>query len=404
MNNRECIHLLIQAEPNSLAIDFARITLDEDVLIRLRALYGLLDTCNLLSVSALGVSVHWFKKGAALPDIDSVCEVFEGGVGLSAHFHGEPNAKGIFGNATTVSGVWILGNASDLEMENLQAWANENGEIYAESLGSSCLDQVSNSALLQYARHHALRDERAVMSDSQFFDWPNPYERWTKQHIEESSSHRLLPREFQTTERTFTAETVLKHLLHLAIDPNFDPNHRCALYSLAAALIICPQEVTLQYVDKNRHVPDFLLSAQQILHRNEKMQELTEVHFRAHEDASKRVGVCGNCLAEFPKQPLVVQLTYADLQAELEVEAADKAKFKLLNSPRANLALLYEDHLNNCFAHQLLVDFLGKYSDDFSRLKMLAFGLDALKRLLPKGYPWREDLKLMLQNPDMTYQ
>jgi hypothetical protein len=396
--------LVIQAAPNRLGVEFARLVLDSPNLSLLRELYDLRSSKKLVSLSTDALAVQWVKNGCIQEETITVCEVFENGLNLSSHFLGLPNAQGVFEQGTTIFGTWILGDASDLDTEALLQKANHKGEIFEEALGLSSLDQVSNAAWLQFANRRASFSEHKKLLEERSFSWPNPYTTWAQANTEQAHARRLLPSHYVATERSSVVNHVLNHLNSVATDSECDPNERCALYTLMAALIICPEEVALLHVDTKLNVPDFLLSPAQRELRRGQSSELTHDHIESHAATSQSVGVCGTCSAEFPASPLTVSLVYQNLKALLEICTNGKTSFHAMNTPQADLALLYEDHLNNRFAQRIFVDFSVVFSDDLSRLKILAFGLDALKRLLEPDYPWYEDLRAALESSDTSYQ
>jgi hypothetical protein len=216
--------------------------------------------------------------------------------------------------------------------------------------------------------------------------WPDPFSRWSGDQEGESRAHVRLPRDYANVPRSAVAEAVLILLLRAALELALDPNQRCALYTLAAALLICPDEVGLSL--KTDDIPSFLKHPD---HREVDEQPLTMAVL-----PTPRRRFCGTCETEFPGsgktihvryQALIGQLTINNLQAPVDWTVAHAGP---------DLALLYEDHANNEFARLALKEHLPNYPDDHARLKLLAFGLDVLKRQLDAGYPWGEDLRVWL--------
>ena len=409
MHSENTPTLVIQAAPNRLGFEFVRLVLDSPNLSLLRELYDLRSSKKLVSLSTDALAVQWVKNGCIQEETITVCEVFENGLNLSSHFLGLPNAQGVFEQGTTIFGTcilgtFILGDVSDLDVEALLQKANHKGEIFEEALGLSSLDQVSNAAWLQFASRRASFSEHKKLLEERSFSWPNPYTAWGQVNAEQAHARQLLPSHYVAAQRSSVVNHVLNHLYGVAADSECDPNERCALYTLMAALIICPEDVALLHIDTKLNVPDFLLSPAQRKLSREQSSALTHDYIASHAATPQSVGICGTCSAEFPASPLTVSLVYQNLKAVLEICTNGKSSFLAINTPQPNLALLYEDHLNNRFAQQIFVDFSAVFSDDLSRLKILAFGLDALKRLLEPDYLWYEDLRTVLENSDAGYQ
>ena len=238
MHSENTPTLVIQAAPNRLGVEFARLVLDSPNLSLLRELYDLRNSKNLVSLSTDALPVQWVKNGCTQQETITACEVFENGLSLSSHFLGLPNAQGVFEQGTTIFGTWILGDASDLDTEALLQNANHKGEIFEEAFGLSSLDQASNAAWLQFASRHASFSEHKKLLEERSFSWPNPYIAWGLANTEQAHARRLLPSHYVAAQRSSVVNHVLNHLYSVAADCECDPNERCALYTLMAALII----------------------------------------------------------------------------------------------------------------------------------------------------------------------
>lgn len=131
-----------------------------------------------------------------------------------------------------------------------------------------------------------------------------------------------LPLDFTSTDRpdrTAVVDKVLTHLLHQATKAHLETDQLYALNALATALIACPADVALLYVDTSLHAPDFLLSAEQRTQRDAPEPALTEAHIRTYETTTQRVGICGTCLMEFSKHPLTVRVRYERFETVLSI-------------------------------------------------------------------------------------
>lgn len=381
MNSQTPFVLVIQAERNSRSVDYARLVLDEAMLKHLRELFALREEKKFSSITIILPDVQWIKNGIAISDEDTFCEVFECGFGLKSYGSGQINAQGDYELSEELSCVWVLGNSSDLDTESLSLCANDQGHILIDAHGSSFIALVNNGALLEFAVRLKPYVDNNKPVELPSFSWPNPFHRWSKKGIEEDSACELLPSSYKTTKRTFNADKVLTHLFRLALKADFDPNQRCALYTLAAALIICPQEVTLRHINDSLKAPEALLSPEERSKRYSYALELTDNHVHAFEASDKRDLFCGTCMTTLLQHTLTVRLCYKNIVSLLDIHHNDEATFHAENLPYPSLALLYEDHLRNRFTHQTFVDSSSKLTDDFSRLKLLARGFDALRRI-----------------------
>ncbi len=146
--------------------------------------------------------------------------------------------------------------------------------------------------------------------------WPHPFDVVLQSKVDALRAQRRLPLGVAAG-RSAMQDKVLTHLLHAAAQANLEVKQLDTLNAIAAALIVCPADVALLYVDTSMHAPDFLLSPEQLKQRNAREPALTEAHIQTYEEMPKRVGVCGTCLTEFARHPLTVRLCYADLETEL---------------------------------------------------------------------------------------
>lgn len=222
--------------------------------------------------------------------------------------------------------------------------------------------------------------------------WPDPFDRWQGLTADEPRAHLRIPRTFTPEVRSPVADTVLAMLFQAAPKQNCDLNQRCALYTLAAATIICPQEATL--TRSNGEIPFFLRNVEQEIYPNEHLLCIEDV-------APPKPRFCGTCdqVFDFTR---IIRLYYKNIVGELTL---DDARIVLAASwsathPIADLALLYKDHAHNDFAWRVMHELSHQYTDDLSRLKLLAYGLDTLKRPLDDDHPWWEDVRVAMESPD----
>jgi hypothetical protein len=393
MNSKNPVDLCIQVEPNRLGIDYARITLTDRVAQRLVHLCKLLDPYQLDSVACIKSPVQWYKAGQLLVSPCLATCTLTGSVRdadlvlyVDGFISGEIDRNGVYSRACEVRGHWMFCSLSELEDERLLEQADAHGDIHATSdYGTPMIEVISRDAELRHAlylsRHNAKNPQVMSFEDTA---WPDPFDRWPDSGLYESRAHLRVPKTFAPEVRTPLADAVLAKLFQAMLMQDWDPNQRCAFYTLAAALIICPQEVTL--TRSNGDIPLFLRNLQQEVFPNENPLCIEDV-------AVPRQTLCGTCGFVFDFNTLI-RLRYKNILVELTLDAARTVIAASWSTTHqvANLALLYEDHANNDFAWRLMHEFAAKYTDDLSRLKLLALGLDALKRLLDDESPWCDDV------------
>jgi hypothetical protein len=247
------------------------------------------------------------------------------------------------------------------------------------------IEMVSRDAELRHALH--LSRNNAKNKQLMGFEdtaWPDPFDRWPDPGLYESRAHLRIPNTFTPEVRTPLADAVLAKLFQALLMNDWNPNQRCAIYTLAAALTICPQKVML--TRSNGNIPLFMRNVEQEVFPNEQPLCIEYV-------AVPIQTLCGTCGFLFDFNTLI-RLRYKNIIVELTLDTARTviAASWSATSQIANLALLYEDHANNDFALQVMREFAHQYTDDLSRLKLLAIGLDALKRLLDDESPWCDDV------------
>lgn len=358
------IQVHIETARNNLGIDQARLTLTGAVLQRLRQLCEVMASHGLLSVKFDDLPVHWYKGGEQQNEWH--CNTYEL-VGNAVHedltlyvdarFSGDIDARGVFSASVDVQGHWFLGVAAALDDSSLCNATDKNGVI-AETYDGY---DPSN-------------------------DWPNPFLRFLTPGTQPPAAHVLLPAAYTSTPRSAVADAVLTELLQTAVDLELNSDARCVLYTLAVAMCLCPDEVCL-----TRDVSDIppFLRPQELRDSNE--APLTQA------DLVTRVRVCGTCEWVFPKSQKTLCIRYQGLEGRLALNGGQGGERWSGNHNATGLSIGYNDHGNNEFAWHTLREFLPQYADDHSRLKILAFGLDALLQRLAPERPWWEDLRAWLE-------
>jgi hypothetical protein len=369
------IEICIEMAPNALAIDLARLTITEEVRERLLLLCTVMGAHGLHSISFDDVPLRWYRGGELQATkhygncvLTGVAASQDLSLHVEATFPGAPNALGVFSDSKTVNGAWSFGRPAALHQGSMNELADESGEIHAD----------------WYA---PVGDDIACTSSS----WPNPFSIWDTSCESDVPSCSLLPSTYETRHRSAVADAVLTQLLKVAVESRLDPNSRFVLYTLAAALIICPDQV--QLTEDISNIPPFLRAPE--LH-NVSEEPLAESAFV--DEGRKRL--CGTCDFEFSKPQLTVCLRYQSLGGRLVLHGDSADQWHSTHSS-GSLARWYTDHDNNIIAWEAIQEFLPRHPNDKARLKILAFGLDALKRKLNDlETPWKEDLRAWLESED----
>jgi hypothetical protein len=393
MNVKTPYCLCIQAEPNTLGIDFGRIVLTRHVLQRLVHLCRILGAYRLTSISCDDIPLQWYKAGQSWTETGlAACTI----VGTNVHQDlvlyvdmcvlGDIDEKSQLRQYAHIQGHWTFCSLTELNEERLLEQADAHGDIHATNdYGSPLIEVAARDAELRYALHLSRTKSNTVQAvDLESSAWPNPFDRWLDPMHDESRAHRLLPRRYIPDARSPITNAALAKLFQAILMQDWGPNQRCTFFTLAAALIICPQQVTL--TSSNGDIPPFLRNVDQEIFPNEHRLCIEDI-------ALPNSNLCGTCGQVFDFKR-VVRLRYKNIIGELTLDAARTVIAASWSSTHqiANLALLYDDHANNAFAWRMMLDFAHKYTDDLSQLKLLAFGLDALKRLLNEQHSWCEDV------------
>lgn len=226
--------------------------------------------------------------------------------------------------------------------------------------------------------------------------WPDPFSRWDSPHADTPLAHQRVPHWVEPSRRNSAVDAVLSHLMLVALDPGLDANRRCACYTLAAALLACPSDVTLSVMPSD--IPDFLRPPQNRGTGPSPESPLTPAHIellRCHPQDNPS-GYCGTCGARFPSEWLSIKLQYQNLVCTLDMPFHQHYALTLCSRNHPDLAILDADHTNNLFAHGIMDSFSEQNTSDHARLTLLAFGLDGLKRQLKTGHPWHEEIRKAL--------
>lgn len=403
MSQKIKLNLCIQVHPNELGIDYGRIALSPNTLQRLALLCGILGGYKLHSAACTKIRVQWYTQGQPwTADSDTTCTLWGSErdqdlcLTVDSTFWDEQDEHTGIRPSCKIHGNWWFLTLSALNRKNLLDQADEVGDIHASCDMVPRIEAVSRTAEFQ----RALFLERAQLAPPQTekhkrWPWPDPFDHWQGKFQEEASARARLPRTFQSEARLPVADAVLTKLFQAFLTPDLNPNQRCAFYTLAAALIICPQEVTL--ARSNGEILLFLCKID-----SETLPD--DQHLRIEDLVPPSLALCGTRDYEF-KFERVIRLGYKGIVGQINLDARQNVKAANWTTRRKidDLALLYEDHANNDFARWVMRDFAQRYTDDLSRLKLLAFGLDSLKRLLDDGYPWYEDVRTAMENPDYWF-
>jgi hypothetical protein len=219
--------------------------------------------------------------------------------------------------------------------------------------------------------------------------WPDPFSRLPAPESGHALAHMRLSRR-QFVYRTPVADALIALLLSTALDPQPSPHQRCSLYTVIAALHICPDDVVLTALPY-KDVPPFLRPFAPDDPRAE--PPLTLDYLRQPSLRKATIGFCGTCGAVFDPPPVAVRVDFESLSLELAVDSVSKATVGDSTLHHPSLALLPGAQANNQFALWALQTFPTRPGDGHALLTLLAFGLDALKGLLDGEHVWRDDVR-----------
>lgn len=404
MSTQPVVNICIEVERNSLGIDFGLIALTPEVLAQLRLLHSLVVKHKLLTINTDKIPINFYKADCLQTsrhsnyfEFSSLGGATDFALSFSVFFMAELDADDISQQFGVIKGCWHS-DLTALNAETLVEMADERGDVhvcdnYEDSQLIATSDLLVKSRDVEF-KHDILQFLLRWPTPKLDLDiapyWPNPFHFWGPNSEPESRSHRRLPRMFIRAHRSRQATDTLGMLFFIALKEHPDPNDRCAIYTLAAAIIICPDEVELTQIVEADAPPVFNRSRDL-----EPIGEspLTDGYFSAPGPICPATGK----QLGWPNRK--VRIRYKTLMGVLHLDRFEKETvWTTHTSHRPNLALLYEDHANNEVAKYWLNEHQRVNRADHSRLILLAYGLDAVKRLFADGEPWWEDMKKALDD------
>jgi hypothetical protein len=397
MKSHPIISVCIQVEPNALGIDFGRIEMTAEVVKLIRRLYSIVKKYNLAIIPTSAIPIKWYKAGqlqtARHTDTIDLCD---GGsenyfmLFVDMYFFGDPDEDGLFSNGVYIRGHWDA-DLDDLTRKRLVEQADDQGDIHATShSGESDLEARSRDVELKHGiLQMRVRQPQCVPYIETALPWPDPFACWPAYSELCSHAHLRLPPVFFRARRSRQATDVLGMLFFVALKKCPDPNERCAIYTLAAAIIICPDEVELTQIVETDAPP--------IFNRSCELEPLGE--WPLTDDYLVALGqICRDTGKHFERPNRKVRIRYKTLMGVLNVDRFNcNTIWTTHTSHTPNLALLYQDHMNNEAAKYWLNEHERLNRADHSRLILLAYGLDAVKRLFAGDEPWWVDMKEALE-------
>lgn len=207
--------------------------------------------------------------------------------------------------------------------------------------------------------------------------WPDPFGRWGT-----GRAINRLPRYFRPPPRDPAADAMLEKVLEAAQQWDRNPNDRCGLLTFAAALMVCPAEVGLHAAG-----PGY----SSLMNRRFQLADLAIAPEEGTSDArTERDEIAA--MADTSNSEVTILLHFETLEATLRWAPGMACHEWMANVHEPDLAVHYADHENDRFAVRILRQLLPEWSEDRSRIKLVAMGLDALHRRLDHNYPYWEDL------------
>lgn len=399
MKRNSITRVCIQANPNSLGIDFGGIELTRTVIKEIRRLYSILKKYDLSSIPTKAIPIKWYAAGQLQTGRHwTPLELCDGGSEncftffVEGCFYGAPSEDGMFYDTVAIEGHWSA-HLEDLTRRRLIELADANGDIHAAcDWGSTRLQSSSREAELKHAVLQTQTHTQTQLHETRSWDqlegaatWPNPFDRWSVKDEHCSQSHRKLPANFIAPFRTRCASDVLALLFFVALQKHPNPNERCAIYTLAAAIIICPDEVELTQIVASDAPP--------IYNRSCELEPIGE--WPLTDDYLGALGqICNYTGQHFERPNRKVRVRYKTLMGLLEVDRFNcDTTWATYTAHVPNLALLYEDHTNNEAAKYWLNHYQKRYTTDYSRLVLLSYGLDLVKRLFYDFELWQQHLE-----------
>lgn len=146
-NETTTITACIQAKPNELGIEYARIVLTEDALSRLRTLFTVSVEHQLIHSMIDNLPVQWLKNGVTINAEPTYCEVNQYCINFKNYFPASSEENSIRSHVE-VSALWILEGIEELETDFLQGRCfNKYSQLEFEDIGSTHLEQINNIAI-----------------------------------------------------------------------------------------------------------------------------------------------------------------------------------------------------------------------------------------------------------------
>lgn len=403
MNQKAKLNLCIQAHPNELGVEYGRIALSDDLLHRWVVQCKIVDAYKLFSCESTLTQVTWYASECVLlEEVFTTCSFWGGEcdemwiLSIEGHYSGQRNELGVFEGGCTIQGSWLFNSPAELDRANLESTADSHGDIHVTNDLGALLESSSRSAQYYRAIYQSRRKNQLLKTNRQEHrPWPDPFDRWNTHSHDDSPARMRLPRKPEFDARSDIAEATLQKLFTCVLTRDLDPNERCAFYTLTAALMICPKEVTLTRFEAG--IPQFL-------NRDRYQGALGEESLHIDDVSAMPQKFCGTCNHEFEFER-TIRIRYRGIQGDIQLDAKKKVMATSWSTLRQvdDLALLYEDSLSNNFALKLMQEFASQYTDDVSRLRLLAIGLDALKRLMDHSASWFEDARASMENKDSWY-
>jgi hypothetical protein len=399
MKSYPVVSVCIQAEPNALGLDFGRIEMTAEVIKALRRLHFASIRYQLFTISAHIIPIKWYKNGVHQTEVETCLVDFLGDGDCFCLYveycHSRAIVDGVSSSTlVSVRGSWFA-EVEELTLKRLAKQADEYGDIHAHGDVTTDLEIRSRAAELKHSvLQERIRRSQCVPYIASAPAWPDPFDCWPVKNECFPQVHRRVPARFIRASRSRQASDMLGMLFFVALKKRPDPNERCAIYTLAAAIIICPDEVELTQIVESDAPP--------IFNRSCELEPLGE--WPLTDDYLSALGqICRDTGKHFERPNRKVRIRYKTLMGVLNVDRFNcDTTWTTHTSHSPNLALLYEDHTNNEAAKYWLNEHQRVNRADHPRLILLAYGLDLLKRQLVDGQvyglqPWWEDMRNELE-------
>ena len=363
---------------NSIGIDHVRMELTANVRKRLRTYQALITKHDLMHLSVTDIPVTWMKDGEPAVEhanssskIFSWIEILDGYLFIWGSFPHATQASGELSQYTHVEASWNHGQTSWL-INELPSHANAMREIWDSGLAGTSAGELDNEALVTAVelRMQITRQSLAHHSAPTHPQrWPEPFAQFPAHSAGETYPTALLPQSFVSVMRSAVADGILNRLLQQATQHYLSPNTRFGLLTLASALLICPDEVSLTTLS-NADLPVFL---------------------RRKETTFAEKPLTADYLSE---EHTEVFIRYQTLRGVLTRGYRREEWFTVVTLHEPNLELLYEDQVRNERARKMLVDTLGAGKNDLQLLNFLALAMTDLLRVPSVDARSKHELKI----------